>query len=1068
MNADFFGFGGAGKHAALTGKGVAWGETRGDVGQMVLKAEKFPLRGRRFVRLAALLLVFANRTEAEPLAFNRDIRPILSTRCFACHGSDAKHRKAGLRLDEQSTAFGAGKSGAIAIVPGKPDESELWHRISTTDTDDIMPPTDSKKMLTDEEREIIRQWIVQGATFQKHWAFEPPVDSKNSGKTGIDPFVDAKLKETGLNPMPRADRNTLIRRVAFATTGLPPTTGELEQFLKDKETGAYGRMVDRYLASPHYGEEMARHWLDVARYADTHGMHLDNERQMYAYRDWVVGAFNRNLSFDRFTVEQLAGDLLPDAKTDQLVATGFNRCNVTTGEGGTIPEEFLFRYAVDRASTTAQTWLGLTAGCAVCHDHKFDPITTKDFYSLYSFFYSNADPALDGNALLTKPVVKVVPEDYEMRLVEFRKRIESYKSEIEARAATIAYKDPAAADPPLPAKTSEQVWFEDAFPAGAEVGSVGHPLTFSSGNEPVFSGTKSLKRSGPGLAQDYYTKGAAPFVVPPGGKVFVHVFIDPKNTPKEIMIQFHSKSWKHRALWGEDVIPFGKKGTSERYVAAPLPKAGEWVRLEVDAAKLGLGAGTKITGYAFTVQDGTVYFDKMGLQSVVDPANDPTRSFIAWRKSADDQDPAGAPEDIKVWLKEGPDRERSPVELKRLKAYFLQAVCVDTKDRFAKITAKINKIIKERDSYERSIPSTFVWRDLEKPRDSFVMLRGQYDKPGEKVAPGTPAVLPPLKKADPDGRATRLDLANWLVSRENPLTARVTVNRFWQQFFGVGLVKTSHDLGTQGELPSHPDLLDWLALWFQDEGWDVKKLARLMLTSEAFRRSSAAPREIWERDPENRFLARGPRFRLAAEQLRDQALMAGGLLNRKMGGKGVKTYQPPNIWEPVGFTGSNTAKYTRDSGDALYRRSLYTFFKRTAPAPFMVNFDAPNREVSCVRRETSNTPLQALQLMNDVQHFEAARGLAGRMMGSGTKAEERIAFGYRTVLARSPDSDEIAQVSDFYHRQLTRYKDSPELAMKTVRFGESPLPKGIDPVELAAWTLVANLLLNLDESIVRN
>ncbi|MDA1142549.1 MAG: PSD1 and planctomycete cytochrome C domain-containing protein [Planctomycetota bacterium] len=1016
--------------------------------------------------LATIVLV--GLPAAAEVAFNRDIRPILSEKCFACHGVDAKERKADLRLDVPAAAFGKGKSGKLAIVQGKPEESEMWRRIISPDEDDRMPPAETKKPLTADERETLRRWIAEGAPYQKHWAFEPPV-AKSLPADGreIDHFIDAKLRELGLTANPKADLNTLIRRVAFATTGLPPTLEELDDFLGDSKPGAYERMVDRYLASNHYGEEMARHWLDVARYADTHGMHLDNERQMYAYRDWVVGAFNRNLPFDRFTVQQIAGDLLPEPGNDQLVATGFNRCNVTTGEGGTIAEEFIFRYAVERASTTAQTWLGLSAGCAVCHDHKFDPITTKDFYSFYAFFHSNADPALDGNSLLTNPVLKVKPEGYDAQLETFTKRIAEIEAKMDVIAADVVYEDPGKKDPPPPVELTERVWFEDAFPTGAKVSSSGHALTYAEAPDPIFSGKHSLKRSGPGLAQDYYYGGAAPLVVPPGATFFVHVYIDPATPAKEIMIQFHTTGWNHRAKWGADLILWGKEGTGERYDAGPLPKAGEWVRLEVAADKMNLAAGIKVLGYAFTVQDGTVYFDKMGVASLVDPANDSAQSFAAWRKAAAGKDTPGAPEDLNAWLKEGPDKVRTPEELQRLKAYYLRAVCTTTEPQFAEHAAAVAALVKERDAYEAAFPSTFVWRDLPNPRQSFVMVRGQYDKPGEKVEPGTPALLPPLNKADPDGRATRLDLANWLVSRENPLTARVTVNRFWQQLFGVGLVKTSHDLGTQGEVPSHPELLDWLAVRFQDEGWDVKKLMRRMLTSDAFRRACFMP-ELWRSDPDNRYLARGPRLRLDAEQLRDAALFAGGLLKMKMGGKGVRTYQPPNIWEPVGFRGSNTANYQRDNGDALYRRSLYTFLKRTAPAPFMANFDAPNRESSCFRRERSNTPLQALQLMNDVQYFEAARGLATRMMGASAEPAGKVTFAYRTVLSRVPATEEATLVETFYREKLARYREVPAEAAAAIGFGDSKPPKELDVPELAAWTLVANLILNLDESIVRN
>ena len=497
-----------------------------------------------------------------------------------------------------------------------------------------------------------------------------------------------------------------------------------------------------------------------------------------------------------------------------------------------------------------------------------------------------------------------------------------------------------------------------------------------------------------------------------------------------------------------------------------LPPPGKWTRLEVDAAKMGMAKGLKIGGYAFTVFGGTAYFDKMGVEGSVDPATDPALSFTAWRAAQKGKDTPGAPGDVNGWLKEGPDKARQPAELQKLRDYYVQSVCAATRAPFAEMTAELMAVKTERETLENSYPSTFVWKDLPQPRESFVMTRGQYDKPGEKVEPGTPAVLPPLKKAG--ARASRLDLAQWLVAPENPLTARVAVNRFWQQVFGAGLVMTSHDFGTQGGMPSHPELLDWLALWLQENKWDVKKLMRLVLTSAVFRQQSAAPAENWQRDPANTWLSRGPRFRLDAEQLRDQSLFVSGLWNQEIGGKGVRVYQPPNIWEPVGFAGSNTRNYTQDTGAALYRRSLYVFFKRTAPAPFMVNFDAPNREQSCTRRERNNTPLQALQLMNDVQHFEAARAFGERLMKAAATPEDRIILAFRMVLSRRPLPEEGAAVRDFYRQQLANYQAAPAEAKKTITFGESKPDASLNVPELAAWALVCNLILNMDEAIVRN
>ncbi|MDA7888460.1 PSD1 and planctomycete cytochrome C domain-containing protein [Akkermansiaceae bacterium] len=1012
-------------------------------------------------------MILASSASGEStLSFNKDIRPILSDKCFACHGFDEETREAKLRLDTPEGAYKEKKRGRSAIVPGKPDESEAWLRIIAKDEDDVMPPPDSHKQLSSEEKLIIRQWIAEDAEYQNHWAFEAPVKAQVPAGEGaeIDRFVGADLQRDGLEFSPEADRSTLIRRVSFTLTGLPPSVEEVEAYLNDQSPDAYAGMVDRYLASKHYGEEMARHWLDAARYGDTHGMHLDNERQMWAYRDWVIESFNKNLPYDEFTIQQLAGDLMPNPTQEQMVATGFNRCNVTTGEGGSIAKEFIFRYAVDRASTTAQVWLGLTAGCAVCHDHKYDPITSKDFYSLYAFFNSNADPAMDGNKLLTQPVIKVKTPDYDQKMTGFAERERALEKKMGEISANLKYEDPAEKDPRPPRSVHEQVWFDDAFPKGAEVGSSGHPLTFV--DSPVKSGKKSLKRSGPAMAQDYYQAGAEPLLVPSNANFFLNVYLDPNDPPEEVMIQFHTKGWSHRALWGDDIIDFGKKGTTERYRAGDIPKNGEWVRLEVPGEKMGLAIGDKVVGFAFTVHGGTAYFDRFGVEGITDPASDPSLSLMAWRKSRTGKDTPEAKGKLRGWLKEGPDKPRKPEELAQIKSYYLQNVCQSTRDAFTAVRGDLEKVGKEKADFDAGVPSTFVFKDLPKPRESFVMIRGEYDKPGEKVEPNTPLVLPPLKKGEE--RANRLDLAKWLVAPENPLTARVAVNRFWQQVFGVGLVKTSHDFGTQGALPSHPELLDFLALRFQEKGWDVKALMRELVMSRTFRQQSRAASPRWVQDPANRKLARGPRLRLAAEQLRDQALFVSGLIDLKMGGKGVSPYQPPNIWEPVAFGGSNTRYYKQGTGSDLYRRSVYTFFKRTAPHPAMTNFDAPAREQTCLVRETSNTPLQALQLLNDVQHFEAARGLASRMMQSSPDLDARINFAFKSVLSRAPSADEKAITTKLYQRQLARYQQAPEDASKAIGFGESKAPADLDVPQFAAFTLVANLILNMDEAIVRN
>ena len=1047
---------------------------------LLLSSARCPKRVKLFSWCVAFSLLSCIATQpllAEspvPIDFNRDIRPILSDKCFACHGFDAAHRQADLRLDTPEGAFDSARS-PIALTPGELAQSEVWARINSTDAETVMPPPASHKDLTAAERETIKRWIEEGAKYAKHWAFEAPSPAavpttKHAVVNEIDAFLGSKLDELNLQATPEASKEILVRRLAFALTGLPPSPADVTNFLNDPSAEAYSKLVEKYIESPQFGEEMARYWLDVARYADTHGMHLDNERQTWAYRDWVIRAFNRNLSFDKFTIQQLAGDLLPTAGEEELIATGFNRCNVTTSEGGSINDELLYRYAVDRTSTTISAWMGLTGGCAVCHDHKFDPITQREFYQMYAFFNSAADPGFDGNALLTQPVLKLSMPDVQSKQAVIDEQIAGLQKQIEERAALVVYQDPAALEPKPETMVVDNVWMDDEFPKqGNLIASPGAATQFVDMLEggSVFSGTKAVKRTDAGLAQDVWDQAQEPLVIPQSGTMFAHVWLDPANPPKTIMLQYHRGGWQHRAVWGDyEAIQWGAANTTERVSMGALPEVGKWVKLEFPVEKVGLNAGDALTGFALTQFGGTVYWDKVGVSGAINPTTDPQQSFQAWWQQAAGKDIPGIPENIKDAVKAGPKPE---VDSALLRRYYIQAVCQSTKSQFTDLSSQIDTLKQERQKLEESIPSTFIFRDMPSPRESFIMLRGAYDKKGEAVQPEVFAFLPPLKKADAAARATRLDLANWLVASEHPLTARVTVNRFWQQFFGVGLVKSSYDFGSQGEPPTHPELLDWLAINFQTTGWDVKKLVRLMVHSAAFRRDSHVTADVLSFDPENRYYARGPRFRLDAEQIRDNALKVSGLLIDKMGGKGVRPYQPTNIWEPVGFAGSNTQYYTQDKGDALYRRSIYTFLKRTAPPPFMSNFDGPNREQFCTRRERSNTPLQALQLMNDVQHVEAARALAERMLKQGGLDDSaRIQFVFQEVLARKAAEDELQIVQTQLNAHRQRYQGDKEAAKKLVSHGETKPDESLDVAELAAYTLVANMVLNLDETLTRN
>ena len=1003
--------------------------------------------------------------------FNRDVRPILSENCFACHGPDSEKRKAGLRLDLKEGALAKLKSDEFAIVPGHPEKGTLIERVTTKNEDELMPPLKTGKHLTKKQIELLQGWIAQGAEWKAHWSFikperpaTPAVKNQKWPRNSIDNFIASRLDKEKLRPCKEADKATLIRRVTFDLTGLPPTPAEVEAFLADEYPEAYERVVDRLLQSPRYGEHEARYWLDIARYGDTHGLHLDNERSMWPYRDWVVGAFNRNLPFDQFTIEQLAGDLLPNATREQKIGSGFNRCNVTTSEGGAIDEEFYVRYAVDRTETTGIAWMGLTVGCAVCHDHKYDPISQKEFYQLYAFFNNMNEAAMDGNALLPNPILKLPSPEQQQKLNDFNKKIPEVEKRIKDEMAKVVYAEPEASSGNTNSEPQDYVWVEDDFPTGATAGSDGEKPQWIKGNR-VFSGQRALTRSDTGRAQDYFTGALQPLTVGSTQDVFfVHVFIEPTNAPKAIMFQLHTTDWTHRANWGdEDAIAFGDKRTPSKMLMGALPQAGAWVRLEIAASKFGLAAGTKVDGCAFTQFGGKVYWDKAGLRTV-QPFDPSPESLLAWEAKESKLEQSSIPKNVHDTVKVKAS-ERTPEQTKLILDYYLENVFAGTRGIFDPLHKELAELRKQRDDLDKSQVATLVSQDKEKPRDAFILKRGQYDQHGDLVVRGVPAVLPPLKTG---GHTNRLDLARWLVSPEHPLTARVTVNRLWQQFFGTGLVKTSGDFGITGEWPSHPELLDWLATEFIQTDWDVKRMIRMMVSSATYRQSSSVTPTLVRKDPQNRLLARGPRFRLDAEMIRDNALFVSGLLVEKMGGRSVKPYQPSGLWEAVGYTDSNTAKFEQDHGEALYRRSLYTFWKRTAAPPYLTTFDAPSREKYCTRRERTDTPLQALVTMNDPQYVEAARHLGARMIQHGSDAAERLDFGFRLVTARPPSSFEKSVLTDMLQKNLAKYEKDAVAAMKLVSVGESPVDEKLNKPEWAAYTMVASLLLNLDETLNKN
>ena len=1035
-------------------------------------------------RRLLLWIVLLGWTGVSPLAakddaveFNRDIRPLLSDRCFQCHGPDENQRQAGLRLDQEDGARSETESGGIPIVPGDLSRSMIIERITADDPDLRMPPPETGKTLSPAEIASIKAWVQSGAHWSEHWAFIPPrkpalpkqVRRWQSQNT-VDLFIQKRLKAERLQPEPVADRETLIRRVTLDLTGLPPTIKEVDDFLADPSPRAYEHVVDRLLESRRYGEHLGRSWLDAARYADTHGLHLDNERSIWPYRDWVIEAFNRNMPFDQFTIEQLAGDLLPEPTLQQRVATGFNRCNVTTSEGGSIDEEYYVRYAVDRVETTATVWMGLTAGCAVCHDHKFDPLKQKEFYQLFSYFFSLTERAMDGNALLPPPVVKVPSADQEVEKKRLNEEVTLAAARVEKGIADVNYVDPIGENALPEFKKEDRVWFDDTLPEGAKpaggpAGEIDDPWHFvTAPDHPVLSGKNSFKRTGEGITQHFFTEAKDPLVIGANDTFFTYVYLDPENPPETLQLQFNDGTWEHRAHWGADKAFLAGKNNASNKPMGALPETGKWVRLEVPVATVGLGAGSKINGWAFTQFGGTVYWDKAGVVTIAPLTVEQQESLATWEQYHKVSRQAGVPGEIQKIL-DIEKEKRNDTQRKQLSRYFLIQVNPRSREIFAeplKQKADLEKALAE---LEKAVPSTLVMQERAQPRQAHVLYRGQYTEKREEVSSQVPAWL----GAAPEGApGNRLGLAQWLVSPTHPLTARVTVNRFWQHYFGTGLVKTSEDFGVQGERPSHPALLDWLAIDFIESGWDVKRMQKMLVMSATYRQSSRVDPEKLDVDPGNRLLARGPRYRLDAEIIRDQALAISGLLVETIGGQSVKPYQPAGLWKPVGFGGSNTSVFKQDVGEKLYRRSMYTFWKRTVPPPTMAIFDAPDRETCQVRRARTNTPLQALALMNDVQFVEAARKFAERVMvEGGSGIDQKITFAYRATIARNPTPSELALVSQLFAEYDAEFKEDSEAAMKLLAIGESPRNESLDASQLASWTLITHLLLNLSETVTK-
>ena len=1078
----------------------------------------------RFVCCVFALVLTVATAADEQITFNEHIRPILADNCFACHGSDASQRKGKLRLDDFASAT-ANRRGIRAIAPGDLANSEAWQRILSQDPEEVMPPPDShKKPLSPTQRALLKRWIEQGAAYQNHWAYEPvtrpalppPVAGAKASDGAIDRFIAAKLARHKLTLAPAAPPEVLFRRLTLDLTGLPPTPAELDAFLADRSPDAYDRAVTRLLASPRYGEHFARPWLDAVRYADSHGLHLDNVRNIWPYRDWVASAFNRNLPFDQFTIEQLAGDLLPNPRIDQLVASGYNRNHLSTSEGGSLEAEAEARNNIDRINTTSTVWLGLTAGCAQCHDHKFDPISQRDYYSLGAFFKGLADRVWDGNIPKPGPLVFISSPAQQQRMKTLSAELPPLVAALSARAdalaksekekgkskeisAVVAEVAAAAAEtdndtdslsPEKPKKAPakkiagvsyEIVWAEDGdTPYAINFGKPAPAGEWREGTDvPVVGGKRALRLEGAVTRPVDFGGSEVPLLVRTAAKAFVNFNPDPARPPRAISLEFISEEKTKRMIWG-DPDAFGPGAATNAIIAGPMPAAGTYTRLEIDAIATGIATNKRYSGLRLTQSDGSAWWDHIGT-ACTSPSSavDPLLSSGPWATQlrGDVRAMLGIPLPHEIVYLIGVSSTQQTTEEKaRLVKFHRDYIMGPTRAALEPEAHAVRKLLAEQVHYEITLPASLVSRELPTPNPAPILLRGQYDKPGELVTPATPAFLPPLARASSStststGAAAapnRLDLARWLVDPKNPLTARVTVNRLWQQLFGEGLVRTPGDFGTQGDSPTHAELLDWLASEFVRTGWDVKQFVRLLVTSRAYRQDSRVSPELLALDPENKLLARSARLRLDAEVLRDQALALGGLLRPEIGGPPVRPYQPINIWEPVAFGGSNTKTYVQDRGDALYRRSLYTFMKRTAPAPAMSTFDAPSREFTCVGRSRSNTPLQALALMNDVQHIEAARAFAERLLAEKSTDAKRLALAFRSVTARTPDTTERKLLTDSLATQRAHFSRDTAAAEKILTNGESKPLASAPVAEIAAWTMVANLLLNLDETVTRN
>lgn len=1034
--------------------------------------------------LSLHILLVSHSSAAEDIRFNRDIRPILSAKCGHCHGPDDAHREADLRLDQAE--------GVTAAFSGGLDDSLAWERIITDDPDLKMPPADSHQELEPKEIATLKRWVEQGAEYEGHWSFiapeKPPVPEVSRPdwvKNPIDAFILQRLEAAGLSPSPEADKERLLRRVTFDLTGLPPTIDEIDAFLNDDSEDAYERVVDRLLMSPHYGERMAVTWMDAARYGDTSVFHADGPRDMWPWRDWVIDAYNSNKSFQDFTIEQLAGDLLPEATTPQKVATGFLRNNATTDEGGAIAEEFRVEYAVDRVKTVSMVWLGLSMECAQCHNHKYDPISQEEYYQFFAYFNQASDPGMQTRNGNQSPIVDLYDEQNLAEAETFKPQIEQLQAEQESYKST--------------AQPAFESWLADAVAQAGDAPLVPADMvlhvTFDQHDGNKVPNEAHDKQSGE-------IRGPVEFEPGQGGqaiKLKGNNYVDfDAAADFERTDQFSYGCWiKPEQI--SDGAPLARMNNNNAYRGYDMLLSGGAVEVHIvntwptNAVKVRTKKQLKANAWQhlFVTYDGsskasgiTIYVDGQPQEWEIqqDRLSETIRAqvpFAIGRRNPGSNF-KGLIDDVRVYPRElaetevaalaGTDlitpllvkQDRTEDDLQTLQAHYFNTV----DQRYQELSRQIADLEARIAELTKPYVNVMVMRDEPQMRSTFVLDRGNYASPDQDrpVQPGVPTILPPLPA---DAAANRLGLAEWLTSPDHPLVARVTVNRYWAQLFGRGLVKTLEDFGSQGEWPTHPELLDWLAVDFIEQGWNVKQTIKQIVMSSTYRQTSRLRPELLNKDPENTLLARGPRFRLQAEFIRDNALSAAGLLVPAVGGPGVKPYQPPGLWNEVSLSGN--VRFEQDTGEKLYRRSLYTYWKRSSPAPMMTTFDVPTRETCTLRRARTNTPLQALVTMNDPQFVEAARVLAQRVIREyGPSLEARIVAAFRLSTGVRPSDSTLAILREAYETELAYFAAHPDEAAALVAIGSAPREESLDPAEHAALTAVMNIILNLDQTLTRS